>query len=135
MCAMLNRERERRIESGEPTDIESIASACGMSVQDASSAIFSDAPVRSLDESIFDDDGSATLGSTVCDEDEEGASFDRLALRLAIERLDRPRQRLIILRYFRDYSQQRTAEILGLSQVKVSREEKKIMAILRQALS
>ena len=135
LSAILNRERERRVDSGEPCDLGSIAAAVGISVQDAAFAIFSEAPVRSLDESIFDDDGSATLGSTICDEDEERENFDKLALRLAIERLDTMRRKLIILRYFRDYSQQKTAKILGLSQVKVSREEKKIMAILRDELS
>ena len=43
-------------------------------------------------------------------------------------------KQLILLRYFRDFSQSRTAAVLGLTQVKVSREEKKILAILRREL-
>ena len=50
---------------------------------------------------------------------------------VAIEKLSELEQRLIVLRYFRDLSQTETAKILGLTQVKVSREEKKIMAKLR----
>ena len=117
--------------TGEDTDIASIASAVGVSVQDAASALFSSAPVRSLDERAFDDDDSTTLGSIICDEDAEGREFDGLALRVAIEKLSELEQRLIVLRYFRDLSQTETAKILGLTQVKVSREEKKIMAKLR----
>lgn len=134
LCVMLNRERERRAMSGEPCDIDSLALAVGVSRQDAASAIFSESPVRSLEESIFEDGDSATLGSTVCDEDEMDRCFDRLAIRMALEKLSHIHRRLIFLRYFKDYSQQRTAEALGLSQVKVSREEKKIMAILRGEL-
>ncbi len=131
LCVQLNRERERRVSSGEPCDIDSLARAVGVSRQDAASAIFSESPIRSLEESIFEDDGSATLGSTVCDEDEQERSFDKLAIRMALEKLSDTHRKLIFLRYFKDYSQARTAEILGLSQVKVSREEKKIMERLK----
>ena len=134
LSAALSRERERRISMGEPSDLASVAEAVGVSPQDAASAIFSEAPVRSLEESVFDDDSSTTLGSTLADEDEERASFDRFALRYAIEGLDLMHRRLIILRDFRDYSQSDTAKALGLSQGKVSREEKKIIAKLRAAM-
>ncbi|MBQ7363406.1 MAG: sigma-70 family RNA polymerase sigma factor [Clostridia bacterium] len=135
LSAILNRERERRMDSGEPYDLSSLAAAVGISLQDAASALFSEAPVRSLDESVFDDDGRTTLGSTLFNEDEECAAFDKLALHAAIEKLDAVRRKLIILRYFRDFSQVETARALGLSQVKVSREEKKIMEELRAELS
>jgi RNA polymerase sporulation-specific sigma factor len=58
-----------------------------------------------------------------------------LALRDAIEKLPRLQQKLVVLRYFRDLSQSEVAKILGLTQVKVSREEKKIMATLRAFLT
>ena len=134
LSALLCAERERRLTSGEPSDIASVASAVGISVQDASSALFASSPVRSLEESAFDDDEGTTLGSIICDEDAEGREFNRFALRMAIEKLSPNHQKLIILRYFRDMSQTETARVLGLTQVKVSREEKKIMDILRREL-
>lgn len=134
LSAILNRERERRIECGEPHDLESLARSVGVSMQDAASALFSEVPVRSLDESVFDDDGRTTLGSTLANEDEERGVFDRLALHSAIEKLDGLARKLIILRYFKDLSQVETARLLGLSQVKVSREEKKIITRLRAEL-
>ena len=133
LSVLLCAERERRLSAGEPSDISSVASAVGISVQDAASALFAASPVRSLDESAYDDDGT-TLGSIVCDEDEECRQFDRFALRMAIEKLSEKHRKLIILRYFRDMSQTETAKLLGLTQVKISREEKKIMEILRQEL-
>ena len=135
LSALLCAERERRIAAGEEADVASVAAAVGISVQDASSALFAASPVRSLEEAAFDDDDSTTLGSTLCDEDAEIRQFDRFALRMAIEKLSESQKKLIILRYFRDLSQTETAKILGLTQVKVSREEKKIMEILRRELS
>ncbi len=134
LCAVLNAERERRIAEGEDAGIATIAAAVGVSAADAASAIGAGAPVRSLDDRAFDDDDSVTLGSMLSDEDAELREFDRLALRCAIERLEERQKKLIILRYFRDLSQTQTARILGLSQVKVSREEKKIIEILRRVL-
>ena len=92
-------------------------------------------PVRSLDECAYDDDEALTLGSMICDDEEERKNFDHFALRAAIEKLSTEHRKLIALRYFRDLSQTETAKILGFTQVKVSREEKKIMAILRKELS
>lgn len=135
LSALLLAERERRLSSGESADIESVAAAVGVSPQDASSALFAASPVRSLDEAAYDDDDSTTLGSTICDEDAEIRQFDRFALRMAIENLSQSQRKLIILRYFRDMSQTETAKILGITQVKVSREEKKIMELLRKELS
>ena len=135
LSALLLAERERRLSTGEDADIASIAAAVGVSPQDASSALFASSPVRSLDEAAFDDDDTATLGSVISDDEEEIKSFDRFALRVAIEKLSEPHRKLIILRYFRDLSQTETARILGLTQVKVSREEKKIIELLRRELS
>ena len=134
LSAILNAERERRISEGEECSIASIAASVGISAADASVALFSSAPVRSLSESAYDDDDSTELSDLVADEDEEKRSFEWLALKLAIEKLPSESRRLITLRYFRDYSQVEVAKIMGLSQVKVSREEKKILALLKKEL-
>ena len=131
LCAALNKEREARQNRGERTDIISLAEALGVSAEDAASAMFAEAPVRSLEENIYDEDDAVTLGSTLADEDAEEREMDKLALHLAIESLDEVERRIVIFRYFRDLSQSETARMLGISQVKVSREEKKIMAKLR----
>ena len=131
----MNAERERRIGCGEDVGVASIAAAVGISAQDAAAALFSTAPVRSLDEAAYDDEESMTVGATLFDKDAEVREFDRLALRFAIEKLGVTERKIIILRYFKDFSQAQTAKILGLTQVKISREEKKILALLRAELS
>ena len=134
LSALLNKERERRLNTGEDVGIASLASAVGVSAEDAATALFSTTPVRSLDEAAYDDDDTATVASTVYDEDAPVREFDNLAIRFAIEKLEEQAKKIIILRYFRDFSQAETAKVLGLTQVKISREEKKILAILKKEL-
>lgn len=132
--AAIAKERERRAASGEDTSLAAIAKSVGVSVQDAASALSSGTPVRSLDECVFDDEDGATLGSVLADEDEATASFDKLALKMAIEELPELHREIVLLRYFKDLSQVEVARILGLTQVKISREEKKIMKLLKEKL-
>lgn len=120
-------------EGREPT-VNELAIACGVSPEEAAIAIEVVNPISSLSET-FGDDEKLTLESQLASPDREIEKLtDRIALGQAIARLPRDRQRLIILRYFRNMTQQQVADALGLSQVKVSREEKKILAALRREL-
>lgn len=59
---------------------------------------------------------------------------DLLSLRQEMEQLA-PRDRILLeLRYFRELTQTKTAQILGMTQVQVSRREKKLLSQLREAL-
>lgn len=131
LAAILGAERERRQNLGERCDIESIASAVGISVQDAAAAFFASASPRSLEESASCDDDGRTLADVVCDEDAELRDFEILSVKLALEKLTEYERKIIMLRFFRDLSQVEVARIMGLSQVKVSREEKRILKKLR----
>lgn len=134
LSAIVSAERERRQARGESTAISDVASALGISPEDAASALSAGAPIRSLDENAYLDDDSVSLGSTIFDEDEEAREFDKLSLNLAIEGLGEWQRKLIILRYFKDLSQTETAKCLGVTQVKISREEKKILKQLKEAM-
>lgn len=134
LSALLNSERERRLGCGGDLSLRSIAKSVGVSVEDAAVAMFSSAPVRSLSECAYEDDDSTTLADMVFDEDEEKRKFEQLSLKIAIEKLPENSRKLILLRYFRDFSQVEVARIMGLSQVKVSREEKKILEMLKKDL-
>jgi len=135
LCAAVSAERDRRISLGEEPKIGEIAEACGISVSDAAAALCAMAPVRSLDEQAYSDDEGVTLGSTLFDDEEELRAFDKLSLTFAIEKLSEWHRKLILLRYFRDLSQTETAKALGVTQVKISREEKKALDILRKELA
>ena len=134
LAAIVSAEKERRQARGESTSISDVARALGITAEDAASALAAGAPIRSLDESAYLDDDSVSLGSTIFDEDEEEREFDKLSLSLAIEKLGEWQRKLIILRYFKDLSQTETAKCLGVTQVKISREEKKILKILKEKM-
>ena len=134
LCALLAAKREQMLSLGLRPSLKELADAVGVCVQDAAVALSSAGAVRSLSEPVGGDEDGLVLESTVYDEEAEGRFFDKLSLQMAMESLEEEQRRLILLRYFRDYSQQKTAEILGITQVKVSREEKKIMSLLRQRL-
>ena len=59
---------------------------------------------------------------------------DILALKQAMERMEERDRRLIILRYYRNRTQTETAKELGMTQVQVSRREKKLMQFFRKEL-
>ena len=135
LSAIVCAERERRQAAGESLSVSDIAEALELSPREVASALVSGSPIRSLDESAYVDEDSVPLGNTIFDEDEQSRNFDKLSLSMAIEKLGQWQRKLIILRYFRDYSQTETAEVLGCTQVRISREEKKIMDFLRKELS
>lgn len=135
--ATLMREREKYIsENGAEPKIEELAKRCGMSVEDAAVAIDASSAVASLSASINGDDETYTLESTLSSEKNEiDGKIEHIALSQAISSLPPLWRKIVTLRYLREYSQQKTAEMLGLTQVKVSREEKKIFDVLRKQLS
>ena len=116
--------------------ISELASLCEMSMEEVVYALDAVCPVYSLQDTLGNDDDGATLEQmTPSDENEIEKMTDKLALSEAIAKLDRQSQMIIQLRFYKDLSQQQTAEILGITQVKVSREEKKIFAFLRKELN
>ncbi|MBQ7291534.1 MAG: sigma-70 family RNA polymerase sigma factor [Clostridia bacterium] len=115
--------------------ISELSEICGYSEEEVVYALDASSPVSSLQESIGNDDNSATIEEmTASDTNEIETVIDNIALREAISHLPKTQQQIVHLRFFKELSQQETANILGLTQVKVSREEKKIFAFLRKEL-
>ena len=61
--------------------------------------------------------------------------MERETLREAIRCLPERERKVILLRYFRSFTQDRTAQVLGVSQVQVSRIEKRAVEQLRRAMT
>ena len=135
--AQLMKEREKYLmEYGCEPHIDELAKICGMSPQEAAVALDATACVNSLSASLNGEDESFTLESTLCEERNEiDAKIEHIALSQAISTLPPLWRKIVTLRYLKEFSQQATAKILGLTQVKISREEKKIFAALRKELS
>ena len=135
MLARVLRVREELRAMGEVCTLAKIAEGVGATTEDVAVIMSIGSPVRSLDERVGEDEDAPCLSAVVCDENEEIRAFDKLSVKMAIEKLSPEHRKIIILRYFRDMSQTECAEALGLSQVKISREEKKIISILKNELS
>lgn len=135
LSAQLLHERERYIrESGREPHIEELAEICSVTAEEAAAALESSAPVHSFSEVIAGED--MPLESIIPSQDDTlGKTVEYVALSEAIRTFPPLWRKIITLRYFKDYSQQQTADALGLSQVKVSREEKKIFEKLRRELA
>jgi RNA polymerase sigma factor (sigma-70 family) len=131
---MIMHEREKYIsENGVEPRLEYLAQKVGVTVEEAASALDSTSPVRSLSEVIGEDDFS--LEDVIPSSDDAlGRMIESVALGETICKLPPLWRQIITLRYFEEYSQQQTADALGLTQVKISREEKKIFSTLRAEL-
>lgn len=82
----------------------------------------------SIHETVFENDGdSITLLDQIADPTEESKWFNRMALSEAIEHLTKREQLIVYLRYYQDQTQSEVAQRLQISQVQVSRLEKKIL--------
>ena len=118
---------------GREPKLSELAEVCMMSAEDIAYALDAVCPIYSLQETLGNDEDGATLEAvTPASENIIEEMTDKLALAEAIAKLDSRSQQIIKLRFYRDLSQQQTAEILGITQVKVSREEKKIFEFLRK---
>jgi RNA polymerase sporulation-specific sigma factor len=117
----------------EPTATE-LSKLCNLSQSEMIMAYESVCPVRSLSETVNSED-DCTLETFIYDpENPIEALTDRIALKEAIASLPQMQQKIIKLRYYHNLSQHKTGEILGMTQVKISREEKKILESLKKLL-
>jgi RNA polymerase sporulation-specific sigma factor len=119
----------------EPT-ISEIASVLEISKEDLAVALESVQSTEYLYATIHQDDGSPILliDRIKCNEGEDLDIIDRLALKEVLSSLEPKERQIIMLRYFKDMTQCQVADILSMSQVQVSRVEKKIISKLRQSI-
>ena len=118
---LLYTQRERlRHDLGREPVLSELAEATGLTVEEiARTETATEAP-ESLQQELAD--GLTLEGTLGTDAPEEGL-VEKLALREAIDRLPEKERMTILLRYFKGLTQERTARVLGVSQVQVSRLE------------
>lgn len=126
--------REREIfvikEGREPT-VSELAKILSVSDLEVTEALCAAAPVISL--TAGEDEGGGQVDVPV-DSPEEQIT-ERLSVIKAVSDLDEQDRKIIRLRYYENQTQTQTAKVLGMTQVQVSRREKKILEILRKELT
>lgn len=119
------RARETLMKGGEEPTLSEIAEYLGVSLEDVAEAVRASEPVVSL--TAPEEGGEVDVPV----EGAENSLIDKLALRQCLAKLPADDKTLILLRYFRGKTQTETARIMGMSQVQVSRRERKILGELR----
>ncbi|MBQ2781971.1 MAG: sigma-70 family RNA polymerase sigma factor [Oscillospiraceae bacterium] len=121
--------RERlRQQLGREAHLSELSEATGISVEEIASIDIATIAPESLQQETAE---GLTLESTLGTDGEEDKLVERLALRQAIDTLPEKERMTILLRFFKCLTQQQTARILGVSQVQVSRLERRSLAKLR----
>lgn len=117
---------------GKSPTVEEVCRDMGLERQDAVLAMSALAPVKSLQEPVAGD-GDIMLQDMLGNDDGQRLT-DSIALSQALDALDKPERELIFRRYFRRHTQTAIAADMGMTQVQISRMEKKILEKLKNLL-
>ncbi|PXV85981.1 RNA polymerase sporulation-specific sigma factor [Lachnotalea glycerini] len=123
-------------EMGREATIEELAAATELSAEDIVMAMDASVEVESIYKTVYQGEGTQISLVDKLEEknDEQEKLLDHMLLEQLLEILDEKEKKLIILRYYQDKTQMEVAKVLGISQVQVSRMEKKILLRMRQTL-
>ncbi len=129
----LSRAGERfAAENGREPTVSELAELTGCTPEDAAEALTVNMPAFSLTDSSEDgDEGQIDIAEPSPDL----KLVELLSLRQALGALEENDRKLIYCRYFKGMTQTRTAKLMGMSQVQVSRRKKKLLSLLRGTLS
>lgn len=123
--------------TGRDATLKEISEATGLSEEEIAEALDANAEVESIFRTVYQKDGNEVYlaeKTGTPDEVEKDGVLNRIVLEQLIGQLDEIESRLIRLRYFEDKTQTEIAKILDISQVQVSRMEKKILMKMRKKL-
>ncbi len=125
-------------ELGREPSVNEMSERLGMEPEDLVLAIESGYAPESLYSELGDSEGTPSLLIDYIDSESEESEYDlvdRIALKEILKTL-KPRERqIIVLRYFKEKTQVQIAQMLGISQVQVSRIEKRVIKELRRRIS
>lgn len=117
---------------GKSPTMEIICAALELPEEKAVLALEAARPALSL---YAEDENTGFSPEKIVGEDNIEKITDTLALREAVKALPQGEEKLISLRYFHNLTQEQTARVLGMTQVKVSREEKRILKKMKDFLA
>ena len=120
-------------EYGEEPTVSELAEKMGIDTETLVEALDSSREVESIFKTVYRSDGSPVyLIDRLCQGNTDDIA-DSITLRQILVELEPKERQLIFLRYFKDKTQSETAREIGISQVQVSRMEKKIINRLRES--
>lgn len=130
--------KESLEKTGKEIKIEEISKILKISKEEIALAIDATAQdvVTSINEPVYDGgEGKICIADTLKSEkNEENEITNKLAIQKLINELNERDQQIIILRYFKGNTQSQVSKMLGISQVQVSRIEKKLLLEMREKI-
>lgn len=122
--------------TGRDLRVEEIAKKLGVSAEEVAAAMDAFLPIESIYQSSYtNEEGAINIIDTLSTQvDESNTLTNRLSIRALIDELEEKEKELIVLRYYQGKTQMQVAEILGITQVQVSRIEKRILSSMRMKL-
>lgn len=126
------------LKQGKELNILEIAQILKIPKEEIAMAMEIGKPTESIEESIYNNEKtnkSLNIIDTLSTNKDEASSItDKIAIQKLIENLDKRDKEIILLRFYKDKTQNEVAKILGISQVQVSRIEKRILAGMKTEL-
>jgi len=130
--------RERLVnERGIEPTLEELASCLEIDKEDIVVAMEASSEVESIYKTIYQNDGNSIylIDKLISEEDESQKAVNQLALKELMAELEEKERQIIVMRYFEDKTQTEIAQIVGISQVQVSRIEKKVLLKMRELMN
>jgi len=120
------------LNNGIEASLSDIAKEFKINKEEVTEALEASKPIESIYQETEGKDSSIALIDKICTDEDEVAKIDnKLAIKELISNLENRDREIILLRYYKDKTQSQVAKILGISQVQVSRIEKKILNSMR----
>lgn len=121
-------------ELGREATLKEVSAETGLSAEDIVMAMEANGEVESIYKSVYQGDGNEIcLVDKLPEPRNEGERLlNHMVLKQLLDNLEEKERRLIFLRYFEERTQTQVAKELGISQVQVSRLEKKILGGMRK---
>ena len=136
---ILELKKEYFNKTGEEISLKQISEKLKIPKEEIAMAIESSNPIDSIEESIYTDNREEKSISLIdkisTGEDEQTLISNRLTVRKLISELQDKEKEVIMLRFYKNKTQTQVSKILGISQVQVSRTERKILNNMKKALT
>lgn len=123
--------------TGQEIRIEELAKLVNSTKEDVALALEAFQPVNSIDEQLYSEseDGITLLDKMSNQVDEASMLTNKICIQDAIDNLKEKEKQIILLRYYKGKTQTEIAKIMGITQVQVSRIEKKVLSNMRMKLA
>jgi len=130
-------QREYLCKKGEEINISEISKILNVSKEEIAMALESERPIESINGESYDNDsnGETKISKISNGKDETAILIDKICISNLINELDERDKEIILLRYYRGKTQTEVAKLLGVTQVQISRIEKKILLSMREKIA